>query len=192
MSSLANFKKKLRVGKVYRREELAKFSTAIDRHLAEAVADGSLQKLSQGLYYVPKMTAFGIAPPDEDQLIKVFLKGDDFLITSPNYYNALGLGTTQLYNAKRIYNHKRHEDVRLGNRVYQFRRKPKFPKKLTQEYLLVDFLNNLDALAEDKKAISDNLVTKIKDFDFKELRKNVDKYGSIAVKKLIDNLIQTL
>jgi len=138
------------------------------------------------------MTAFGIAPPDEDQLIKVFLKGDDFLITSPNYYNALGLGTTQLYNTKRIYNHKRHEDVRLGNRVYQFRRKPKFPKKLTQEYLLVDFLNNLDVLAEDKKAISDNLVTKIKDFDFKELRKNVDKYGSIAVKKLIDNLIQTL
>lgn len=189
MSSLDNFKKKLRVGKVYRREELTKFSTAVDRHLAESIADGSLQKLAQGLYYAPKMTAFGIAPPDEEQLIKVFLKGDDYLITSPNYYNALGLGSTQLYNTKRIYNHKRHEDIKLGNRVYQFRRKPKFPKKLTQEYVVVDLLNNLDTLAEDKQVITSALRTKLKNFNAKELNRNANKYGTIATKKLIQEVI---
>lgn len=189
MSSLDSFKKKLRAGKVYRRDELSKSSTAIDRHLAESVADGSLQKLAQGLYYAPKKTAFGIVPPDEDQLIKVFLKGDDYLITSPNYYNALGLGNTQLYNTKRIYNHKRHEDIKLGNRVYQFRRKPKFPKKLTQEYLLVDLLNNLDTLAEDKQAITSVLRSKLQDMDSKELQRNANKYGTIAAKKLIQELV---
>src|SRR5690606_6506908 len=189
MSSLDNFKKKLRAGKVYRRDELSKFSTAIDRHLAESVADGSLQKLAQGLYYVPKKTAFGIAPPDENQLIQAFLKGDDYLITSPNYYNSLDLGSTQLYNTKRIYNHKRHEDIKLGNSVYQFRRKPKFPKKLTKEYLVVDLLNNLESLAEDKQAITSTLRTKIKNFDVKELHRNASKYGTIAAKKFIEQVI---
>lgn len=189
MSSLDNFKKKLRAGKVYRRDDLTKFSTAIDRHLAASVADGSLQKLAQGLYYAPKMTAFGIAPPDEDQLIKAFLKGDDYLITSPNYYNALGLGSTQLYNTKRIYNHKRHEDIQLGNRVYQFRRKPKFPKKLTQEYALVDLLNNLEALAEDKHTIAATLRHKLKNFNMKELHRNVNKYGTILAKKLLQEVV---
>lgn len=65
----------------------------------------------------------------------------------------MGLGNTQLYNIKRIYNHKRHEDIKLGNKVYQFRRKPKFPKKLTQEDLVIDLLNNLDSLAEDNQTI---------------------------------------
>lgn len=59
------------------------------------------------------------------------------------HYNSLGLGATQLYNRKRIYNHKKHEDVKLGNKVYEFRRKPKFPKILSREYLVVDLLNNL-------------------------------------------------
>ena len=189
MSSLDNFKKKLRAGKVYRRDELSKFSTAIDRHLAESVADGSLQKLAQGLYYAPKKTAFGIAPPDEEQLIRAFLKGDDYLITSPNYYNALGLGSTQLYNTKRIYNHKRHEDIKLGNRVYQFRRKPKFPKKLTQEYVLVDMLNNLDTLAEDRQAITSTLRSKLPNLNSKELERNANRYGTIAAKKLIKEVI---
>lgn len=189
MSALANFKKRLRAGKVYRRDELAKVSTSIDRHLAESVAEGSLQKLAQGLYYAPKNTAFGIVPPDEDQLIKAFLKDDDYLITSPNYYNVLGLGSTQLYNTKRIYNHKRHEDIKLGNRVYEFRRKPKFPKKLTQEYMVIDLLNNLETLAEDKQAIASTLQSKIKNYNPKELLRNADKYGTIAVKKLIQEIV---
>jgi len=189
MSSLDNFKKNLRKGKVYRREDLSKCSTAIDRHLAEAITDGALQKLAQGLYYAPKKTAFGIVPPDEDQLIKVFLKGDDYLITSPNYYNTLGLGSTQIYNTKRIYNHKRHEDIKLGNRIYQFRRKPKFPKKLSQEYIVIDMLNNLDTLAEDKTAITSALRSNIKNFDAKELLKNANQYGSIATRKFIKEVI---
>lgn len=189
MLVVENLKKKLRQGKVYRREDLAQHSTSIDRHLAELVADGSLSKLAQGLYYKPKHTVFGMAPPDDDELIRAFLKGDDYLITSPNYYNLLGLGTTQLYNTKLIYNHKKHEDVKLGNRVFAFRRKAKFPKKLTKEYLLVDMLNNIKDLAEDQGQIIDTLKEKIESFDKSAVLKNVKKYGTIATKKMINELI---
>ena len=101
----------------------------------------------------------------------------------------MGLGNTQLYNIKRIYNHKRHEDIKLGNKVYQFRRKTKFPKKLTQEYLVVDLLNNLDSLAEDKQVIASTLRSRLKHFNTKELYRNATKYGTIAAKKLIQEVI---
>ena len=60
-----------------------------------------MKKLRGGLYYYPKQSAFGEVPADDYNLVRAFLKDDRFLLTSPNAYNTLGLGTTQLYN-KRI------------------------------------------------------------------------------------------
>ena len=181
-------RRKLQKGRAYRREDLTQWSTSIDRHLAQLVEEGVLKKLAQGLYYVPKPSAFGPTPPDEDQVIKAYLKGDDYLVVSPNYYNSLGLGTTQLYNRKRIYNHKKHEDVRLGNKVYEFRRKPKFPKKLSREYLVVDLLNNLKYVAEDEQMILTNLQKNLNTFDAKALRVNSQRYGTIRTKKILQQL----
>lgn len=59
-----------------------------------------------------------------------FLKDDRFLLTSPNAYNALGLGTTQLYNRRVVYNHKRHGKFVRGGRTYDFRVKPHFPRQV--------------------------------------------------------------
>jgi len=180
---------KLQKGRAYRREDLAQWSTSLDRHLSQLVEDGVLKKLAQGLYYVPKPSAFGPTPPDENEIIRTYLKGDDFLVVSPNYYNSLGLGATQLYNRKRIYNHKKHEDVKLGNKVYEFRRKPKFPKKLSREYLVVDLLNNLRYLAEDEQVILDNLKRGLTAFDGKALYKNAQRYGRVRTKKIIQELL---
>ena len=83
-----------------------------------------MDKLSGGLYYVPRQSVFGKAPADENDLVAAFLKDDRFLVTSPNDYNTLGLGTTQLYNTRRVYNHKRHGDFKLGNRSFHFVRRP--------------------------------------------------------------------
>lgn len=74
-------------------------------------------------------------------------------MTSLNAYNSLGVGTTQLYNNRIVYNHKRHGDFTLGNRTFSFKVKPHFPKKVTIELLLIDMVNNLDQLAEDHIAI---------------------------------------
>jgi hypothetical protein len=173
----------LHAGKVYRREDLAQVSNAVDRHLRELVSGGALKRLAQGLYYVPKQSVFGVLPPDDQELVATFLRDKDFLVFSPSSYNTLGLGTSQLYNKTLVYNHKRHGLFSFGSRQFDFRVKPRFPKKLTPEFLLVDAINNLDELAEDKHQVLQMVERKLSDFDQAKLTRAVSDYGSVATKK---------
>ena len=84
-------------GKVYRRKELAGFSTAVDRDLKTLGTTGQVQKLAGGLYYRPRTNPFGVTPPEDREIARAFLKTDDFLLTSYNYFNQLGLGLTQFW-----------------------------------------------------------------------------------------------
>jgi hypothetical protein len=153
MEKVEELKKHLRRGNVYRRADLARWSKSVDRHLEQLVSEGTLEKLAPGLYHYPKVSAFGKVPPEDAALVRSFLKDDRFLLTTPNAYNSLGVGTTQLYNRKTVYNHKRHGDFELGGKKFSFRMKPHFPKKPTPEFLLVDLVNNIEELAEDRKAL---------------------------------------
>lgn len=189
MTKLDELKKHLQPGKVYRRSDLAKWSKSVDRHLEALVEEGTLQKLSQGLYYFPAESAFGKTPPEEESLIKSFLKDDRFLLTSLNAYNSLGLGTTQLYNQRTVYNHKRHGDFKLGNKNFSFRVKPHFPKKATPEFLLVDMVNNLDSLAEDPNELLKNISRKVRTMDTKKLERSVREYGNAKAKRIFAPLI---
>jgi hypothetical protein len=190
MSQLHQLKRQLKQGRVYRRTELANWSKSVDRHLDELVQDGTLQKLSQGLYYFPKESAFGKTPPDENVLVQSFLNDHRFLLTTPNAYNSLGVGTTQLYNERTVYNHKRHGEFKLGNRTFQFKVKPHFPKKVTQEFLLVDLVNNLDTLAEDTSTVLKKVAEKVAEMDVKKLTHSVAEYGSVRTKKMFAPLLQ--
>lgn len=189
MTKLSELKKHLKRGKVYRRADLTEWSKSVDRHLEALLEDGTLQKLSQGLYYFPKETAFGTSPPEEKVLVRSFLNDDRFLLTSPNAYNSLGLGTTQLYNKRTVYNHKRHGEFQLGNRKFSFRIKPHFPKKVTQEFLLVDLVNNLATLAEDHQEVLKNISSKIPTMDAKRLERSVSEYGNTKAKKILLSLM---
>lgn len=191
MARLDELKKHLKPGQVYRRAQLAKWSNAVDRHVGELVENGALRKLSQGMYYAPKKTAFGVAPPDEEVLVSTFLKEDDFLLTSPNDYNRLGVGTTQLYNKRVVYNHKRHGEVKLGGRIFFFHLKHRFPKKLSEEFLLVDLVNNLDSLAEDKTEILKNVVNKASEMDQRKLKRSVTSYGNTKTKELFTTYLSS-
>ena len=186
MNKLLELKKHLKRGKVYRRADLSMWSTSVDRHLDELVKEGTLQKLSQGLYYFPNLSVFGETPPEEEVLVRSFLKDNRFLVTSLNAYNALGVGTTQLYNQKIVYNHKRHGDFNLGGKTFSFRVKPHFPNKVTQEFLLVDLLNNIDQLAEDSKEVVSKVQSKAKTMDTKKLKKTLQEYGSMKSKKILE------
>lgn len=189
MNKLQELKKHLKRGKVYRRADLSKWSTSVDRHLDELVKEGTLQKLAQGLYFYPEVTVFGAAPPEEEVLVRSFLKDSRFLLTSFNAYNALGVGTTQLYNQKTVYNHKRHGDFNLGGKTFSFRVKAHFPSKVTQEFLLVDLLNNLDQLAEDPNEVVSKVRSRAKSMDPKKLKKSLQEYGTIKAKKLLEPII---
>lgn len=191
MNKLQELKKHLKRGRVYRRADLSKWSKSVDRHLEELVKYGTLKKLSQGLYYYPEVTVFGETPPKEEELVRSFLKDKRFLVTSLNEYNTLGVGTTQLYNGKTVYNHKRHGDFELGGMKFSFRVKPHFPSKVTPEFLLVDLMNNLEQLAEDSNELMSKVLFKAKTMDTKKLKKSLLEFGSIKAKKILEPVLST-
>lgn len=179
----------LKRGKVYRRDELAQWSNAIDRHIKELLDAQKLVKVSAGLYLYPKKTVFGKAPADDKSLVTAFLKDNRFIITSPNLYNTLGVGTTQLYNQTIVYNSKRHGKFEIGGRIYEFRRKSWLPSKLTQEFLLVDLVNNIDQLAEDKQKLLMCITEKTLMLNSKKLRDIANCFGTVRTRKFFENLI---
>ena len=190
MHTLAQLEKHLHPGSVYRRSDLEKRSKAVDRHLQQLQKKGILTKLSGGLYYYPEKTAFGEAPANDQTLVASFLKDDRFLLTTPNAYNSLDVGTTQLYSETVVYNHKRHGHFRLGGRVFDFRMKPYFPSKLSPEFLLVDLVNNLEKLAEDKNLLLSNVKKKALSMDRKALSKAVRHYGGVRARKFFSEVLE--
>ena len=189
MAQLTELKKHLKPGNIYRRNELVQWSNAVDRHLAALVDEGTFQKVSPGVYYYPKESVFGKLPPEETALVRTFLKDGRFLMTSPNAYNSLRVGTTQLYNETTVYNHKRHGEFKLGNRTFHFQMKHHFPNRLSKEFLLVDLVNNLDQLAEDPREILKNVAAKVLLMDHKKFSHCVNEYANIKAKKILSLML---
>jgi len=190
MAKLQEFKAHLKPGQVYRREDLARWSNAVDRHVKQLVSEGTLTKLAGGLYSYPKKTVFGKAPAEDDKLVEAFLKDRRFLLASPNAYNNLGIGTTQLYDKTVVYNRKRHGDFQLGGRKFTFRLKADFPKTLTKEFLLVDLVNNLDQLAEAKNEVLERVRKRAVSVDVRRLRRAVRNYGNVRTKKFFEHALK--
>lgn len=187
--TLTKLKASLVPGQVYRRADLAALSTNVDRHLAKLVADGQLKKLSHGMYAAPKITAFGEAPPEAASLLRTFLKDDHFVVYGPSQFNALGLGTTQLYNRVVVFNRKRVGEFTLGGRTYMFHRWREAPKQLTPEFLVVELLNRLDELAEDRDQVLVNLKEKLPGFNRRKLLLAASRYGTMSTQRKLEKLM---
>lgn len=180
----------IKAGHVYRRSDLEYFSASIDRHLAQLTKEGCLQKLQHGLYYAPLASKFGSVPPADSKIIRAFLKDDRFLMVSPNDYNSLGLGLTQLYNTHWVYNHKRSGAFKFASKQFEFKLKASFPNLLTKEFLIIDLLNNLSALAENHSSILTKLETQLHEFEVPALILNAQLYGDGQTKKTLKQLIR--
>lgn len=182
----------IKQGEVYRRSDLEYYSSAIDRHLAQLTKDGTLIKINQGLYYAPKPSKFGAVPPDDRQVVERFLKDEDFLLISPNVFNSLGLGLTQLYNTTWVYNHKRKGEFQLNGKTFEFKLKSSFPKNISKEYLLVDLLNNLESLAEDQTLVLEKLPNNVHSFDIDALMRATQQYGTGKTKRVVKSIVRKL
>jgi len=190
MSTAQEFNQALKPGTVHRREYFDQMASGdTDYLLRKLCCEGVLKKLQHGLYYRPALTDFGEKFPKEHLLLKSFLKSDHFLSVSPNDYNSLGLGTTQLYNMTFVYNAKRNGLFEFLGRKYRFFKKFKFPSKVTREFLVVDLLNNLKLLAEDGDAVKRALAERISNFDAKALNLMAERYGKVGTKKFIKGLL---
>jgi hypothetical protein len=97
--------------------------------------------------------------------------------------------TTQLYNTRFVYNYKRHGEFKLGNRSFQFVRKPYVPNKLTSALLLVDLVNNLERLAEDQSVVMERVKEKAREMDAVSLRKLANRFGKVRTRKLFNALL---
>ena len=181
--TLDRLRKHLKPGAVYRRRDLTALSTNLDRHLKELVNEGSLRKLQHGLYLCPESSPFGEAPAGENELLKAFLRSNNFLAYSANTFNSLGLGTTQLYNVRTVLNQKRHGSFLLNGRSYFFHRRLNVPVKLTKEVLLVELVNNLKKLAEDPDELLGNLKSQLSSFDQESLLRAARHYGTYSTQK---------
>ncbi|WP_341198035.1 hypothetical protein [Hyphomonas chukchiensis] len=189
MTATAELKKRLRPGQVYRRKDLARWSNAIDRHLRLLLDEGRLEKVGPGLYMAPRKTRFGSAPASPEKLVETFLGDDRFLMVSPNAYNSLGLGTTQLYNEPVVYNRKRHGHFKLDGRPYDFRMRASVPPSLNVEFLLVDLLHNLGRLAEDKAAVLPKALSRARSMDRTRLARAVKDFGSARAARLLEPVL---
>ncbi len=177
MKSSEDLQKYMKLGRVYRHSELKLYSKATDRDFRYLVKNGQVQKVGRGLYYRPTKNPFGLTPPDTKDLVRAFLDTDDFLVTSCNHFNQLGLGLTQVYNEVLVYNHKRRGLYILDGKRMQFRKVSAYPKRITKEYLLVDMLNNLMELPDNVERVMRTLKARFQEYNTPLFRKNLSKYG---------------
>ena len=129
--------------------------------------------------------------PSADKVVQKFLKTNHFLMRSLSDFNRLGLGLTQMFRETFVYNSRRDGEVKLGGRTYFFKKK-KFPKNHLDEYLLVDFLNNIEKLGEDREALLARFERKWYgkgwEVDYDVVYKFSQRYGKYWVKKYFQKL----
>lgn len=190
MTALSDLKRHLRPGQAYRRKDLARWSNAVDRHVRQLVDEGRLEKVSPGVYMTSRKTRFGAAPAKPEKLVETFLGDDRFLMVSPNAFNGLGVGTTQLHDEPVVYNRKRHGKFKLDGRVYDFRMRSSVPKQLSKEVLLVALLHNLDRLPEDKSVVLPRALERAKEMDRARLARAVQDFGSARAKRLLAPILE--
>jgi hypothetical protein len=190
MTAMQKIMAHLSPGQIYRRADIEKWSNAVDRHLNQLQKEKALFKLSGGLYYCPKESPFGPVPPSDYELVKAFLKDDRFLLMTPNAYNSLGVGTTQLYNETIVYNHKRHGIFKLGARSFRFVLKHHFPSDLCDEFLLVDLVDHINQLAENRERVLKLVKVKAQSMNQNSLKNSILNYGGERAKKMFKSIVE--
>jgi len=183
---------KMEEGRLYRREDLSEFSKSVDRELKQLLTAKKVRKAAPGVYYRPEMTRFGPVGPDDKEVVRAFLKTDDFLLTSLNYFNGLWVGLTQLTNEMLVYNRKRVGRFKLNGMTYRFQRPVNYPKpeEFNEEYLFVDLLNNYHEVHEppETEKFMKSLKRKAGELRQDELFKAASLYGKVSANKMLREL----
>ncbi len=185
MSALNDLKRHLRPGQVYRRKDLSRWSNAVDRHVRQLVDEGRLEKVSPGVYMAPRKTRFGMAPAKPEKLVETFLGDDRFLMVSPNAFNVLGVGTTQLYNEPVVYNRKRHGKFKLDGRVYDFRMRASVPSSCRRKCCWSTSCTISIVCPRDKSAVLPRALERAKEMDRSRLARAVQDFGSARAERLL-------
>ena len=71
-----------------------------------------------------------------------------------------------------------------------FERKLNVPKQLSKEFLLVNLVNDLDHLAEDREALLSKVRARAQEMDAKKLSRAVSLYGKLSTQKKFQGMLQ--
>lgn len=177
-------------GTVYRTEYLARYGKNPTRLAKRLVGEGQLRQLAHGLYVRPRQSKFGPVPPTDEALMRVFLKRKPFLLTGPDQWNPLGLGSTALFAEQLVYNNERTGEVQLGGRRFRLRR-VRFPKQPRPEYFAVDLLKNHRMAGVSLDELHQGLQDAVQAgrLDGQGLRANAARYGTKSVERLVDEAL---
>jgi hypothetical protein len=180
-------KPELTPGRVYRTRELARWGANPTRLAKRLIREGLLRQLAPGLFFAPEASRFGPVPPTEKEILRGFLGTEEFIITGPPVWNALGLGTTAAFATTLVYNNKRSGEFKLGNQRFQLRR-VRFPTNPSPEWFVIDLLENRATVGADLAELQASLYEALVEdrFDRARLRAMADEYGTLAVRNVVD------
>ncbi len=131
-------------------------------------------------------------PPGDEELLRAFLDDTPFVLTGPDRWNALGLGTTAVFAETLVYNHKRSGRFVLGGRAFQLRRVA-FPDTPVPEWYAVDLLQHADQVGAARSDIANALARALAvgRFDGDRLRAMAARYATQAIRELLDSAMAT-
>jgi hypothetical protein len=180
----------LRSGRAYRTRDLARWGKNPTRLAQRLVREGKLREAAHGLYYTPIASKFGPAPVPDSVLLRAFLEGEPFLVSGPQRWNALGLGSTAMFAATLVYNTQRTGEFTLDGRRFLLRR-VYFPKQPSPEWFVVDLLRHHEMAGVPLSELRRNLVAALREgrWDVDEMREMAETYGTKATLALVDTCI---
>ena len=181
---------KLKAGRVYRTRDLAAWGANPTRLAKRLLDEGRLRQLAHGLFYSPEASRFGPVPPEDTAIMRAFLGDDDFLITGPPRWNALGLGATATFPVTLVYNRKRSGEFTFGGRRFLLRRVG-FPRSPSAEWFATDLLEHYDmaglSLSQLEKALVRALATGR--FDRGRLEEMARGYATKSTQALVERTL---
>lgn len=189
MATIDESKRNLRHGKVYRRADLAQWSSAVDRHTRTLLDEVVLSEVSGEFYRVPRKSRFGNWSARIDNPVTSFRTNNRYLMIYPDWYDELDIGTTRFYDCYWIYKRQRHGKFKLGNLKYNFILKPCFPPMASKEYLLVHVVHSIDRLAEYENLVIPRLCRQVFKMDTEVFAKLVGDCVGRRAKRLFKPLI---
>ena len=180
----------LKAGRAYRTRDLARWGKNPARLAQRLVREGKLREAAHGLYYTPIASKFGPAPVPDSVLLRAFLEGEPFLISGPQRWNALGLGSTAMFAATLVYNTQRTGEFTLDGRRFLLRR-VYFPKQPSPEWFVVDLLRHHEMAGVPLSELRKNLVVALREWRWAldEMREMAETYGTKATLALVDTCI---
>ena len=169
----------LEPGHVYRTRDLLQWTANPARLARRLVDEGRFKPLAHGLFVHPRRGRFGLVPPTDEEVMRAFLDGP-FVLTGPERWNALGLGTSATFAAQLVYNTKRSGEFTLGGRRFLLRRVA-FPEHPSPEWFVVDLLQHAEQAAADRDDLTTALTNAMRRgrFDAERLRTMAREYGSL-------------